>query len=177
MPKVIIRREKIQVHCPKSNQNFRDITWNVQCDKSIWMPGNILRYSWEHYQLYTVAGKYIPSSNPCYSTVFPIYIRELFQLWVPCNCWYISQVQPGHCHRFSLGIVPAFYEVQERTLLVKNGKLYSIQFESVVVGARACLRPVRAWIRSSLGTIFFFYTTASYDNNIIIIFWYYDYIK
>ena len=73
---------------------------------------NTILKIWNYFQGFSnSAGKYIPSSNPCYTVVawfFPIYSWESSQLCFPCNCWYVSQVKPGHCPRFSLGIFPSF---------------------------------------------------------------------
>ena len=102
---------------PKNNMNLSTFAVGANVSdpaitviKSIWRPGtgNIPCYSCEHYQLqrgniYAIA-RYFPAiAGYCTRFVFS------------CNCWYFSQVQPGHCPRFNLGIVPAFYGVGENS--------------------------------------------------------------
>ena len=76
----------------------------VHCDKCIWRSGNTPCYSWEHYQLQQ--GNIWPAQIPAIARFFPSYSWELSQVCFPCNGWYISQIQPGYCPRFTLGIVP-----------------------------------------------------------------------
>ena len=86
----------------------------AHCDKSIWRPGNIpyivgniTSYSIYSREIYSQL-KYLLKQG-----FSPSYSWDLSQLCFPCNCWYISQVQPEYCPRFSLGVVPAFNEVGE----------------------------------------------------------------
>ena len=68
--------------------------WYTHC---ILRPVNIPFYSWEHAHCPAIAGKYMPSSNPCYGMFFLSY------------SWPFSQLFPaiaGICPRFSLVIVP-----------------------------------------------------------------------
>ena len=89
-----------------NNNRKWKIDYLFHWDKSIWRPGSIQCYSWEHYQLQQ--GKYMPSSNPCYSTVFfqlqleivPALVSLQFLVYFPGSTLALSQVQPGNCPRF-----------------------------------------------------------------------------
>ena len=79
--------------------------------QSNWRSGNIPCYSWEHYQLQQ--GNIFPAQIPVVTQFFPSHSWKLSQLCFPYNCWYISQVQPVHCPRINLWIVPAFHVVRD----------------------------------------------------------------
>ena len=123
--------------------------------KSIWRPGtgNIPCYSCEHYQLqrgniYAIA-RYFPAiAGYCTPFVFS------------CNCWYFSQVQPGHCPRFNLGIVPAFYGVGENTSCQNKKYIYVsiVQWLKYLLASSGCLSSNSAGYNVTV----FCYTTASY---------------
>ena len=86
------------------NISIRSGTGGVHCDKYILRSGNTPCYSWEHFQLQQ--GNIQPAQIPATARFFPSYSWKLSQLCFLCNCWYISQVQPGYCPRFNLVIVP-----------------------------------------------------------------------
>ena len=121
------------------------------CDKSIWRPGNIPCYSWEHYQLQQ--GNIFPAQIPAIARFSPSYSWELSQLCFPCNCWYISQVQPGYCPRFSLGVVPAFYEVGENPSSQKT--LYVCKLIVQWLGRQLAIRKDVGSILNRCDLIFF----------------------
>ena len=80
--------------------------------------GNITSYSREIYA---------PLKSLLLHGLFPSYSRIFPQLCFPCNCWYFSQVHPGYCPRFSLGIVPAFYGNGDTLLVKKKDTSMSLQ--------------------------------------------------
>ena len=56
----------------------------------------------QHYQI--KKGNICTAQIPAIAWFFPSYSWILSQLCFPCNFWYFSQVEPGYCHRFNLGI-------------------------------------------------------------------------
>ena len=68
----------------------------VHCDKSIWRPGNIPAYSWEHYTSYS-REIYAPLKSLLWHGFLPAILNSwiLSQLCFPFNCWYFSQFESG----------------------------------------------------------------------------------
>ena len=101
--------------------------------------GNITSYSREIYgQL----------KFPAIAQFFPSYSWELSQLCFPCNCWYISQVQPGYCPRFNLGIctrvnlgiVPgSTSELSQETALLCQKQAFEMALQSALWSWSPCL--------------------------------------
>ena len=73
----------------------------------------------QHYQI--KKGNICTAQIPAIAWFFPSYSWILSQLCFPCNFWYFSQVEPGYCHRFNLGIeLSQLFMVYERKLLIKT---------------------------------------------------------